>query len=180
MECLLIKCVPGTVMDMEKKSGEQNLRLLPRDQYIGYFSNVIHHYVTHPLDTSHFYLSLCVKNSFLFKNYFVKSFLKPLRTQVFKPYSFILTLCFIEIVGLNGLLLVHEFTKYGEESSFSLCYYLRNSYRTPRFNPWVGRPPREGNGNPLQNSCLENPMDRGTWQATVHAVTKSRTSLSNT
>ena len=33
--------------------------------------------------------------------------------------------------------------------------------------------PREGNGNPLQCSCLENPMDRGAWRATVHGVTKS-------
>ena len=32
--------------------------------------------------------------------------------------------------------------------------------------------PREGNGNPLQYSCLENSMDRGAWQATVHAVAK--------
>ena len=35
-----------------------------------------------------------------------------------------------------------------------------------------GRSPREGNGNPLQYSCLENPMDRGAWQATVHGVRK--------
>ena len=34
-------------------------------------------------------------------------------------------------------------------------------------------PPGEGNGNPLQYSCLENPMDTGTWRATVHGVTKS-------
>ena len=34
-------------------------------------------------------------------------------------------------------------------------------------------PPGEGNGNSLQYSCLENPMDRGAWQATVHGVTKS-------
>jgi len=33
-----------------------------------------------------------------------------------------------------------------------------------------GRPPGEGNGNPLQYSCLINPMDRGAWQATVHVV----------
>ena len=32
----------------------------------------------------------------------------------------------------------------------------------------------EGNGNPLQYSCLENPMDRGTWQAIIHGVTKSQ------
>ncbi|CAM9918803.1 unnamed protein product [Rangifer tarandus platyrhynchus] len=42
-----------------------------------------------------------------------------------------------------------------------------------------GRSPAEGNGNPLQYSCLENPMDRGAWWATVHGVTKSRTQLSN-
>ena len=36
-------------------------------------------------------------------------------------------------------------------------------------------PPGEGNGNPLQYSCLENTMDRGAWWATVHRVTKSQT-----
>ena len=40
-----------------------------------------------------------------------------------------------------------------------------------------GRSPGEGNGNPLQYSCLGNPMDRETWQATVHGVTKSWTRL---
>ena len=34
--------------------------------------------------------------------------------------------------------------------------------------PGSGRSPREGNGNPLQYSCLENPMNRGAWQVTVH------------
>ena len=43
--------------------------------------------------------------------------------------------------------------------------------------PGLGRSPGEGNGNPLQYSCLENPMDRGAWWATVHGVTKSRTRL---
>ena len=45
--------------------------------------------------------------------------------------------------------------------------------------PGSGRSPREGNGNPLQYSCLENPMDEEAWQATVHGVVKSRTRLSN-
>ena len=36
--------------------------------------------------------------------------------------------------------------------------------------PESGRSPGEGNGNPLQYSCLENPIDRGAWQATVHGV----------
>ena len=38
---------------------------------------------------------------------------------------------------------------------------------------------REGNGTPLQYSCLENPMDRGAWQAAVHGVAKSRTQLND-
>ena len=38
--------------------------------------------------------------------------------------------------------------------------------------PGLGGYPGEGDGNPLQYSCLENPMDRGAWQATVHKVTK--------
>ena len=41
--------------------------------------------------------------------------------------------------------------------------------------PELGRSPGEGNGNPLQNSCLENPMDGGDWQATVQGVKKSQT-----
>ena len=41
--------------------------------------------------------------------------------------------------------------------------------------PGLGRIPGEGNGNPLQYSCLENPMGRGVWQATVHEVAKSQT-----
>ena len=40
------------------------------------------------------------------------------------------------------------------------------------WTPGLGRSPAEGNGNPLQYSCLENPMDRGAWWATVHGVTK--------
>ena len=45
--------------------------------------------------------------------------------------------------------------------------------------PGLGRSPGEGNGNPLQYSCLENPMDRRAWWATVHGIAKSRTRLSD-
>ena len=45
--------------------------------------------------------------------------------------------------------------------------------------PGLGRSPGGRNGNPLKYSCLENPMDRGAWWATVHRVAKSRTLLSN-
>ena len=45
----------------------------------------------------------------------------------------------------------------------------------PGLIPGLERPPGEGNGNPLQYSCLENFMDGGAWWATVHGVTKSQT-----
>ena len=45
--------------------------------------------------------------------------------------------------------------------------------------PGSGRSPGEGNSNPLQYFCLENPMDGGSWWATVHGVAKSQTRLSN-
>ena len=45
--------------------------------------------------------------------------------------------------------------------------------------PGPGRSPEEGNGNPLQYSCLGNPLDRGTWWATVHIFSKSQTWLSD-
>ena len=50
---------------------------------------------------------------------------------------------------------------------------VRDSGSIPR----AERSPEEGNGNPLQYSCLENPMDRGAWRATVHGVAKCRTQL---
>ena len=45
--------------------------------------------------------------------------------------------------------------------------------------PGSGRSPGKGNGNPLQYSCLGNPIDRGAWQATVLGVAKSQTRLSD-
>ena len=45
--------------------------------------------------------------------------------------------------------------------------------------PGSGSYPGEGNGNPLQHSCLVSPMDRGAWQATVHGVAENPTRLSN-
>ena len=45
--------------------------------------------------------------------------------------------------------------------------------------PGLGRSPGGERGNPPQYSCLENPMDRGAWRATVHKVTKSQTRLGN-
>ena len=57
----------------------------------------------------------------------------------------------------------------GKESAFNAG--------DPGSVPGSGRSPGEGNGKPLQYSCLENSMDRGVWWATVHGVTKSQTGL---
>ena len=61
----------------------------------------------------------------------------------------------------------------GSDGEESACHV-----RGPGSIPGLGRSPGEGNGNPLQYSCLENPMDRGAWQAIVHGVTKSWARLS--
>ena len=52
---------------------------------------------------------------------------------------------------------------------------LTRQYRRHKkhgFYPWVGKIPRGGNGNPLQYSCQENPVDKGAWHVAVHGVAK--------
>ena len=56
----------------------------------------------------------------------------------------------------------------GSDSKESAC-----NAGDPGLTPGWGRSPGVGNGNPLQYFCLENPMDRGAWQATVHGIAKS-------
>ena len=58
----------------------------------------------------------------------------------------------------------------GSDSKDSVC-----NAGNPGLIPGLGRSPGEGNGNPLQYSCLENLVDRGAWQAPVHGVAKSQT-----
>ena len=58
----------------------------------------------------------------------------------------------------------------GSDGKVSAC-----NVGDPGSIPGLGRSPREGNGNPLQYSCLENPMDGGALWATVHGVAKSGT-----
>ena len=62
----------------------------------------------------------------------------------------------------------------GSEDKASAC-----NVGDPGSIPGLGRSPGEGNGNPLQYSCQENPMDREVWRATVHGVAKSQTRLSD-
>ena len=64
------------------------------------------------------------------------------------------------------------------QSGGTVVNYLPASARDPRdagLIPGSGRPPGGRHGNPLQCSCLENPMDRGSWKATVNGVVNSRT-----
>ena len=65
-------------------------------------------------------------------------------------------------------------TSYSSDSKESAC-----NAGDPGLIPGSGRPSGEGNGNPLQYSCLENPMERGAWWATAHGVTKSGTRLND-
>ena len=55
--------------------------------------------------------------------------------------------------------------------------YYAPTTAAPTYPLKIGTIVGEGNGTPLQYSCLENPMDGGAWQAAVHGVTKSRTQL---
>ena len=63
---------------------------------------------------------------------------------------------------------------FGSDGEASAC-----SVGDPGSIPGSGKSPGEGNGNTIQYSCLENPMDGGAWQVTVHGVSKSRTRLSD-
>ena len=78
---------------------------------------------------------------------------------------------------MNTEYVVHIYYLGFSHSSIGKVFACNDGY--PGSIPGLGRSPGEGNGNPLQYSCLKNPMDRGTWWATVHGVAKSRTQLSN-
>ena len=80
-------------------------------------------------------------------------------------YPFIFTASWGIIRGLPG----------GASFKEPICQFRR--HKRHGFDPGSGRSPGGGHGNPLQYSCLENPMDRGTWWAEVHWVTKSQTWL---
>ena len=80
------------------------------------------------------------------------------------------------MVGTNVLVLLSILGSFpgGSEGKESAC-----NVGDPGSIPALGRSPGEENGNPLQYTCLENSMNRGAWQATVHGVAKSQTRLSD-
>ena len=80
--------------------------------------------------------------------------------SVYKWYSY--SILFIYIQHTYGPLIGYMFSTFQRFLNFYLC--LTRLW----FYPRLGRSPGEGRGNPLPYSCLENPMDRGAWRATVH------------
>ena len=75
----------------------------------------------------------------------------------------------------NRFLVGNKMGFFGDSNGKEFAYSMGDSASIPG----SGRSPGGGHDNPLQFSCLENPMDRGAWWATVHGVTKSQTRLSN-
>ena len=76
-------------------------------------------------------------------------------------------------IGKLGLTFIQGFPG-GSDCKESAC-----NVGDPGSIPGSGRSPREGNDSPLQDSCVENPIDRGAWWVTVHRVAKSQTQLSD-
>ena len=86
----------------------------------------------------------------------------------------------------QGCILSPCFFTYIQSTSWEMLGWMKHKlesrfqekYQYPQiFNPWSGRYPGEGNGNPLQCSCLENPRDGRAWWAAVYGVAQSRTRL---
>ena len=95
--------------------------------------------------------------------------LQHLKKNLLFTYDFFLSIMIIYITPFS----IHDFP--GGSNDKASAYNMGDQGSIPG----SGRSPGEGNGNPLQHSCLENPMDGGAWQSTVHRVVKSRTRLSN-
>ena len=77
--------------------------------------------------------------------------------------------------GLTISVQDHAFNSLGYTPRSRIAGSHAGDIRNSTSSPGSGRSPGGGHGNPLQYSCLENPMDRGAWWATVHGVTKSQT-----
>ena len=108
---------------------------------------------------------------FVIINYAVMNFIYYACWGIEASTCFLRTL--IHSANIEHLLRVWGFSG-GSDGKESAC-----NVGDPGLIPRSGSSSGEGNGNPLQYSCLENSMDGGTWWATVHGVAKSRTRLSD-
>ena len=106
----------------------------------------------------------CLENFNITKAFLFSFFCSPF-IFLFKVFIFLLEWNFLSFIGLWGFLV-------GSDGKESLC-----NVGDPGSIPGLGRSPGEENGYLFQYSCLENSMDRGAWQVTVHGVAKSRTQL---
>ena len=113
----------------------------------------------------------------------------------FSLFLFLSSTLFSVFCGFSQAFNTIPFYLFQNISSTSFAHFLRCCFRgfpggsdgeesacnegDPGSIPGSGRSPGAGNGNPLQYSCLENPLDGGVWQAIVHGVAKSQTQLSN-
>ena len=91
------------------------------------------------------------------------------------PHSFLFTSFFPSVSCKNTVV---GFGTSLEDQTVKNLHANTGDAGYPGSIPESRRPHGEGNGNPLQYSCLENPMDRGAWQAIVHGVAKGQTLLS--
>ena len=73
--------------------------------------------------------------------------------------------------------MIREFSGFPGSSAVKNPPTMKEPQETQVRTLGSGRSPGGEHGNPLQHSCLENPMDRGAWQATVHRVAKRQTQL---
>ena len=94
-------------------------------------------------------------------------------------------ICHMVIAGIHKRLLKYSFRisfPFVSASSSNLSQAVKSPPTTAgnrwhEFHPWVKKTPGGEHGSPLQYSCLEDPMDRGAWRATVHGVTENRRRL---
>ena len=86
---------------------------------------------------------------------------------------------FPDHAGKGSLLSQFYFISYFEGSLMAQVVRNLPACRRPGFDPWVRKIPWKRNSYPLQYFCLENAMDKGPWQATVHGIPKCQTQLSN-
>ena len=116
----------------------------------------------------------------------IKADISPLHILFYQqlfPHSTPINKTFVEL--LNFVFFTSLFIHFPKDIIMYHSVWLRwkricRQCRDPGSIPGWGRPSGEGNGYPLQYSCLQNPTDTGAWWARVHAVAKSQTRLSNT
>ena len=96
-----------------------------------------------------------------------------------EPSTYLSTYLFISVWTYELLVYLKGLMHFWSFAGGSVVKNLSSSVGDMGSIPGSGRSPGEGNGNPLQYSCLENPMDGGALWATVHGVAKSQTQLSN-